>query len=50
MAVYELKSRDNKRDLRCMLLKPVALSPDNWLSLLKEEGLEELRSPKLAAN
>lgn len=50
VAVYELKSRNNKRDLRCMLLKPVSLTTDGWQSLLKDEGLEDLRSPKLTAN
>jgi len=50
LAVYELRSRNNKRDMRCALLKPVALSSEGWGHLLKEEGLEDLRSPKLPAN
>lgn len=41
-AVYELKTRDNKRERRCFFLKPVDLQPADWTAMLEQEGLQNL--------
>lgn len=45
-ALYELKSRDNKRDLRVFLWKPVSLTAEVWNKYLDDEGLQNLTSRK----
>jgi hypothetical protein len=45
-AVYELKTRSNKRELRCFLLKPISLDPTGWKTMLEEEGLQNLTKRK----
>lgn len=45
-AVYELKTREDKRERRCHLLKPIELDAASWKSMLEEEGLQNLTKRK----
>lgn len=50
VAVYELRTRGNRNNLKVMLYRPVQLTPETWEGLIKEQGLESYKPKALTAN